>query len=99
MLIFQRRGSIVDAKIIERESVDIQIYVTENHKTGTVMFKPAPDEEPREQQRHRSDGTESTFPSIKSKQSWPAIGQVGMTSLQVNCSLTEVNTSVFIAVF
>ena len=27
------------------------------------------------------------------------IGQVGMTSLQVNCSLTEVNASVFIAVF
>ena len=28
-----------------------------------------------------------------------AIGQVGMTSLQVNCSLAEVNASVFIAVF
>ena len=28
-----------------------------------------------------------------------SIGQVGMTSLQVNCSLTEVNASVFIAVF
>ena len=27
------------------------------------------------------------------------IGQVGMTSLQVNCSLAEVNASVFIAVF
>ena len=27
------------------------------------------------------------------------IGQVGMTSLQVNCSLTEVNASVFTAVF
>ena len=27
------------------------------------------------------------------------IGQVGMTSLQVNYSLTEVNASVFIAVF
>ena len=67
MLIFQWRGSIVDAKILkkERESVDIQIYVIENHKTGTVRFKPAPDEESREQQRHRSDGTESTFPSIR----------------------------------
>ena len=31
----------------ERESVDIQIYVTGNHKMGTVRFKPAPDEEPR----------------------------------------------------
>ena len=29
----------------------------------------------------------------------PAIGQVGMTSLQVNCSLAEVNASVFIALF
>ena len=28
-----------------------------------------------------------------------SIGQVGMTSPQVNCSLTEVNASVFIAVF
>ena len=28
-----------------------------------------------------------------------SIGQVGMTSLQVNCSLAEVNASVFIAVF
>ena len=28
-----------------------------------------------------------------------AIGQVGMTSLQVNCSLAKVNASVFIAVF
>ena len=28
-----------------------------------------------------------------------AIGQVGMTSLQVNSSLAEVNASVFIAVF
>ena len=27
------------------------------------------------------------------------IGQVGMTSLQLNCSLAEVNASVFIAVF
>ena len=27
------------------------------------------------------------------------IGQVGMTSLQVNCSLAEVNALVFIAVF
>ena len=27
------------------------------------------------------------------------IGQVGMTSLQVNCSQAEVNASVFIAVF
>ena len=27
------------------------------------------------------------------------IGKVGMTSLQVNCSLAEVNASVFIAVF
>ena len=27
------------------------------------------------------------------------IGQVGMTSLQVNCSLAEVNASVFIPVF
>ena len=27
------------------------------------------------------------------------IGQVGMMSLQVNCSLAEVNASVFIAVF
>ena len=26
-------------------------------------------------------------------------GEVGMTSLQVNCSLAEVNASVFIAVF
>ena len=68
----------MDAKIREREtgeSVDIQIYVTENHKTGTVRFKPAPDEEPREQQRHRSDGTESTFPPIRSKQPWSAIKQ------------------------
>ena len=29
----------------------------------------------------------------------PYIGQVGMTSLQVNCSLAEVNASVFITVF
>ena len=30
---------------------------------------------------------------------WSCIGQVGMTSLQVNWSLAEVNASVFMAVF
>ena len=71
--------------------MDIQIFASENHKMGTVRLKPAPvricilqildmkvfaqNEEPREQQRHRSDGTESTVPSIRQKPSWPAIKQ------------------------
>ena len=46
---FKRRGSIVDAKIRERErvrereSVDIQIFATENHKM--VRLKPPPAEQ------------------------------------------------------
>ena len=41
------------------------------------------------------------LPSLRNTipQSAIGIGQVGMTSLQVNCSLAEVNASVFIAVF
>ena len=36
---------------------------------------------------------------IITEQNTVVIGLVGMTSLQVNCSLAEVNASVFIAVF